>query len=119
MSDAPDPTTAFLELLTANERKLALYVHGLVPRDAEAEDILQQTKLIMWKHFGDFQAGTNFIAWGRKIAFHQILSHRRQQKRAHLQLGDEALEARLYRPAVPRSSLQLAPNFAVVHPTGS
>jgi RNA polymerase sigma-70 factor (ECF subfamily) len=40
-----------------------------------------------------FRAGTNFIAWGRKIAFHQILSHRRQQKRAHLQLGDEALEA--------------------------
>ena len=93
MADAPDSTTIFLELLTANERRLALYVHGLVPRDAEAEDILQQTKMILWKHFGDFQIGTNFIAWARKIAFHQILTHRRQQKRAHLQLGDEALEA--------------------------
>ena len=30
-------------------------------------------------------------------------------------LDDEALEARLYRPAVPRSSHQLAPDFAVVH----
>lgn len=88
-----DPTTQFLELLTAHERPLALYVHGLVPRDAEAEDILQQTKLLMWKHFKDFELGTNFIAWARKIAFHQILTHRRQQKRAHLQLGDEALEA--------------------------
>ena len=30
-------------------------------------------------------------------------------------LSDEALEARLYRPALPRSSHQLAPDFAVVH----
>ena len=30
-------------------------------------------------------------------------------------LSDEALEARLYRPAVPRASHQLAPDFAVVH----
>ena len=30
-------------------------------------------------------------------------------------LSDEALEARLYRPAVPRASHQLAPVFAVVH----
>jgi transposase len=30
-------------------------------------------------------------------------------------LSDEALEARLYRPAVPRSSHQLAPDFALIH----
>ena len=30
-------------------------------------------------------------------------------------LSDEALEARLYRPAVPRPSHQLAPDFALVH----
>ena len=30
-------------------------------------------------------------------------------------LGDEELEARLYRPALPRSSHQLAPDFAHVH----
>lgn len=88
-----DPTTVFLELLTTHERALSLYVHGLVPRDSEAEDILQQTKLLLWKHFGDFQIGTNFIAWARKIAFHQILTHRRQKKREHLPLDEETLEA--------------------------
>ena len=30
-------------------------------------------------------------------------------------LSDEALEARLYRPAVPRSSHQLAPDFGLIH----
>lgn len=89
----PDRTTDFLELLTRHERALALYVHGLVPRDAAAEDILQQTKLLLWKHFEDFQAGTHFLAWARKIAFHQILTHRRQKKREYLPLDEAALEA--------------------------
>lgn len=90
---ADDKTTLFLELLTTHERALSLYVHGLVPRDSEAEDILQQTKLLLWKHFEDFTLGTHFLAWARKTAFHQILTHRRHKKRAHLPLDEEALEA--------------------------
>lgn len=88
-----DRTTAFLELLTTHERALSIYVHSLVPRDSAAEDILQQTKMLLWKHFDDFQAGTHFLAWARKTAFHQILTHRRQKKREHLPLDDVALEA--------------------------
>lgn len=93
MPDQPDKTTQFLELLTAHDRALGLYVHGLVPRDAAAEDILQQTKMLLWKHFDDFTPGTNFLAWARKTAFHQILTHRRQKKRGHLPLSEEALDA--------------------------
>lgn len=88
-----DKTTTFLELLTAHERSLALYIHSLVPRDSAAEDIIQQTKLLLWKHFDEFQLGTNFLAWARKTAFHQILTHRRHKKREHLSLDAAALEA--------------------------
>jgi RNA polymerase sigma-70 factor, ECF subfamily len=92
MSSA-DRTTQFLELLNAHDRALSLYVYGLVPRDSEAEDILQQTKMLLWKHFGDFELGTHFLAWARKIAFHQVLTHRRKRKRQPLALEGEALEA--------------------------
>ncbi len=88
-----DRTTVFLELLTSHERALSLYVHSLVPRDSAAEDILQQTKLLLWKHFDDFEIGTNFLAWARKTAFHQILTHRRLKKREHLPLDEVSLEA--------------------------
>jgi len=88
-----DRTTDFLKLLTEHERALSLYVHSLVPRDSAAEDILQQTKLLLWKHFDDFEMGTNFLAWARKTAFHQILTHRRQKKREHLPLDEVSLEA--------------------------
>jgi RNA polymerase sigma-70 factor (ECF subfamily) len=47
---------------------------------------------LLWKHFAEFQSGTNFIAWARKTAFHQILSYRRKSKRDPLPLSDEMLE---------------------------
>jgi RNA polymerase sigma-70 factor (ECF subfamily) len=97
MIPSSDPTfertTQFLELLNAHDRALSLYVYGLVPRDSEAEDILQQTKMLMWKHFDDFELGTHFLAWARKTAFHQVLTHRRKRKRDPVLLEDAVLEA--------------------------
>lgn len=87
-----DPSTDFLTLLTKHDRALSLYVYGLVPIHADADDILQQTKMIMWKNFAQFEPGTNFPAWARKIAFHQILGYRRRNKRVHLPLSEETLE---------------------------
>ena len=82
-----------MELLTQHDRALSVYVYSLVSASADADDILQQTKMILWRCFDQFESGTNFIAWARKTAFHQILTHRRQKKREHLPLSDETLEA--------------------------
>jgi len=89
----PDRTTDFLSLLTQHDRALGLYVYSLVSSNADADDILQQTKMVMWRSFAQFELGTNFIAWARKIAFHQILTYRREKKKEHLQLDEEVLEA--------------------------
>ncbi|MDB6139491.1 MAG: sigE [Verrucomicrobiaceae bacterium] len=89
----PDRTQAFLELLTQHDRALGVYVYSLVQGGADADDILQQTKLILWRCFDQFEAGTNFLAWARKTAFHQILTYRRQTKRVHLPLSEETLQA--------------------------
>jgi len=71
----------YLELLNSNERGLSAYVHALVHDRSDAEDILQGSRLTMWKKFSDFEPGTNFLAWARKIALHQILNYRRSQSR--------------------------------------
>ena len=90
MADGEDRTEAFLRLLTEHERKLALYVTGLVACPADAQDILQEGKITMWREFGKFQLGTNFPAWARKILFHRILAYRRQVKKKPVALISEA-----------------------------
>jgi len=71
----------FLTLLSKNNRALFSYILSCVGRHAEAEDILQQTLLIMWEKFDTFQQGTSFVAWGKKIAYYRILDHRKKAGR--------------------------------------
>lgn len=93
-SDSTASTEAYLRLLTAHDRWLASYVYSLVATAADAEDILQEVKVTMWKQFGKFQAGSNFRAWARTIATNQILNYRRSSKRReHSQLDDDFIEA--------------------------
>ncbi len=93
-SDADgDRTEAFLRLLTEHERRLAVYVTGLVACPQDAQDVLQEGKIVMWRQFHQFELGTNFPAWARKILFYQILAFRRRSKRNHAELlSDQMLE---------------------------
>jgi RNA polymerase sigma-70 factor, ECF subfamily len=78
---APDKDELYLRLLAEHERAIATYVYSLVNSAADAADILQECKLSMWRMFDRFEPGTDFRAWGRKIAVHQILNFRRAAKR--------------------------------------
>jgi RNA polymerase sigma-70 factor (ECF subfamily) len=93
--EAPEPnpedqTEAFLLLLTEHEKRLAIYVTGLVACPQDAQDILQEGKIVMWRNFKAFELGTNFPAWSRKILFHQILAYRRKSKRMPTSMLNEA-----------------------------
>ena len=87
MNDSPpapesdDSTEAFLRLLSEHERAIRIYVLAMVPDRADADDILQDTRLTMWREFGKFERGSNFRAWGRKIAYHRILAFRTRRAR--------------------------------------
>ena len=88
-----DRTQEFLELLTHHDRALGVYVYSMVQDAHDADDILQQTKMILWRCFDQFETGTHFLAWARKTAFHQVLTHRRKKKREPISLEEEVLEA--------------------------
>jgi len=98
-NQAPEPivhsqelTEEFLRLLTEHDRIFSIYVTGLVQPLQDAQDILQEGKIVMWRHFGKFKSGTNFVAWGRKILLRQILAYRRKMKhRRHGQLNEDIL----------------------------
>jgi RNA polymerase sigma-70 factor (ECF subfamily) len=87
----PDRAEEFVFQLARHERLLAAYVVALVPHAQDADDILQETKVVMWRNFAQFQTGTNFAAWARKIAFHRILAFRKRRQRDRLEFSDDFL----------------------------
>ena len=88
----PDRAEVFIRLLTEHERKLGRYVMLLVPHVHDADEILQEAKIAMWRSFEQFELGTDFPAWARKVVFHQVLKFRRRPSRRVQPFCDETLE---------------------------
>lgn len=71
----------FVELLTSHQSRIHSYILALVPNFNDADDIMQETSKMMWNRFQDFEIGTDFLAWGMKIAHYRILEYRRNRNR--------------------------------------
>jgi RNA polymerase sigma-70 factor, ECF subfamily len=84
----------FVQLLIEHERRLEGFVLAMVPDWTAAEDIVQETKLRLWKQFDGFDRSRNFGAWARTIAYYQVLAYRKsnQRSREHL-FSDDFLQS--------------------------
>ena len=94
---APDADRArmdeFARLLGGAQRRLFLYLTGLLGDRTAAEDVLQETNLVLWREFERFEPGTNFTAWSCRVAFNQVRAHRTKRGRDRLVFSDAFLGA--------------------------
>ncbi|AQQ08660.1 RNA polymerase sigma factor RpoE [Sedimentisphaera cyanobacteriorum] len=82
----------FTDLLTGNQRQIHAYIISLVGNFNDSEDILQETTKEMWQKFEDYKLGTNFLAWGKKIAYYKVLEYRNRNKRKKFVFDDYILQ---------------------------
>lgn len=83
----------FLRLYQANERRIYGFILALVPDWAHAEDLMQETTMVLWSKFDQFEPGTDFAAWALCIARYQVMHYRKRQRTQRIQFSDEVLEA--------------------------
>jgi RNA polymerase sigma-70 factor (ECF subfamily) len=89
----------------ANQRRIFGFILTLVPSRTCAEDLMQDTIMIMWRKFSDFKKGGNFAAWGITIARYNILKFRREKKNTCIKFSSEAFEELTQRTAVMTTKL--------------
>ena len=82
----------FVRLLTNVQDRLFVYVLSLIPNPDVARDVVQAANLVMWEKTDEFKPGTHFNAWAMKIAYFQVLAHRRDQQRQKMVFNDGVLE---------------------------
>jgi RNA polymerase sigma-70 factor (ECF subfamily) len=85
----------FLALLGRHESKLITSVHLMVPKWHEAEEVLQETRLVLWRKFGEFQPGSNFLAWARATARLIAHAHFRNKQVATRMFSEEMVDSLL------------------------
>lgn len=82
----------FVCLFQQYERGLYRYILSLVLNVAAADEISQNTNLLLWEDFGRFDLNTDFGAWARTIAYYQVLKYRQTRDRERVQFDSELLE---------------------------
>ena len=85
------PEEQFICLLSANQRKIYAFILSAVTNQSVAEEIMQQTLLMMWRNFSRFEEGTSFSAWGKAIAQYEIFNYRKKNAREII-LSQESLD---------------------------
>ena len=82
---------AFVQLMTEHQGRLYAYILSLLGDPDQANDVLQETNLVLWRSAQEFQMGSNFRAWAFRIAHFQVMAHRQRQLRDRLVFDDEML----------------------------
>ncbi|WDQ17815.1 sigma factor [Rhodopirellula sp. P2] len=88
-----DHTEEFVRLLGQTRRHRFAYLMSLMNDRNDVEEVLQETDLVLWRKFDDFEWGPNFTAWSCRVAFNQMRAWRQKQQRSRLQFSDEFLTA--------------------------
>ncbi len=79
----------FDRLVRQCHTQLLGYIHSLVRDLGDAEDLFQQTMLILWKKFSAFDRQQSFLAWGCGIARLEVSNYLRVRSRSRLYFTDD------------------------------
>lgn len=92
----------FVQLFARARENLFSYIFTLLPHWSDAEDVFQQTSLVLWRKFSEFEPDSNFLAWACRVAFFEVRNFQRVASRDRLRFSDAVLaqlaEQRVIRP---------------------
>ncbi len=82
----------FLRLLRLNEKKIYGHILSLIPNRDIAEDIMQDTIVVMWRKFADYKEQSKFSAWGITIGHFLVMDYFRKEGRSIIHFSSESLK---------------------------
>lgn len=93
-------------LMKSHQQRLWEYIAVICPNHSSVDDILQETNRVIWEKRSDFQPGTNFQAWARKIAQYQTMSFQKKFKSSSWLCFDSELVQTLAKATEDRDDMQ-------------
>jgi RNA polymerase sigma-70 factor (ECF subfamily) len=86
------PNTDFVYLLTSHQRSLYRFIIMFVPQPSDADEVLQDTNMLLCSKSETFEPGTSFAAWSRQVAKLKVLEFFKRNDRRQTLLDPQVLE---------------------------
>src|SRR5438045_7703697 len=87
-----DARKRLVALMTRHQRQIFSYIYVLVPKRADAEDLLQETSLVICEKFNEFKEGTDFVAWACQIAYWRVRYSRQKFARSKVLFDQDVVD---------------------------
>ena len=87
-----DPHENLVSLITRHQAALHGYILSLWPDQAKADDVLQETNLILWRKAAEYDQALPFMPWACRIAYFQVKAARRDAARDRHVFDPELLD---------------------------
>lgn len=87
-----DTYEQFIRLFVAQEGRLRAFLRTLVPSLDELDEVMQETSLVAWRKFSQFEPGTDFLAWVATIGRFEALRWRRDRAADRLVFSEQLCE---------------------------
>jgi len=85
----PERKRRFADLLRGSQSRLLGYIHSLVRDVNDADDLFQQTAVILWNKFDSYDESRSFTAWACGVARLEVSNFIRSRSRRKLYLSDD------------------------------
>jgi RNA polymerase sigma-70 factor (ECF subfamily) len=94
MNDAPTPDfpAEFVQNLTAAQSSLYAFICSLMGELEQAQDVLQETNVKLWRRAREFDSTRPFLAWAFSFARWEVMAWRKKVQRSRLVLDDDLLD---------------------------
>lgn len=85
------PPADFIADVTRAQRALHAFIITLVRNAADADDVLQETNLVLWKKAAEFDRTRPFMPWAMRVAQLQSLAYLKRKHPARRMFNEELL----------------------------
>lgn len=79
-------------LLTEHQERLFRYIFSLIPVEADAKDILQETSVALFRKLDQYDPARPFLPWAYRFAYLQVRKHRESAARSPLWFSEDVIE---------------------------
>ncbi len=87
-----DRMEQFARLLGSCQRQVFLFALGMLHNTADAEEVLQETNMVLWRKFNQYQPDTDFAKWARQVAYYEVLKFLERRRSNEIVLTASAVE---------------------------
>lgn len=82
----------FVALFAHHEPDLRRFIRSLLPSHRDADEVLQQAAIVIWRKFDQFDPETNFMKWACVVARFEALAYRRKMARDRLVFREDVFD---------------------------